>query len=728
MRILIRIRTGNRWKSDPKLRGPLAHEEAWDAFGIEVDGVDVSAGLLEGRLLPTFSTLVQALTELAAGDRRIRQISFASGVVLLLERRGDHIRLNLVHLRRPARVVARDLEVDFEAFGEAAVESAQGLLASLSQRYPHAATLPKVRAFAQGLEGLLRSLPLGDAGPEEAPQAAWLRGGASEGGSPTFGFDLRDEEGKIAGYQEGDGLAALLVWGHVYLHGPDGEELLTVAGMPFLLLRDLASLASRLVDPRQSERQMRLPLGHEGPEIVMDLDASRLTVAGRTLQVRAVDFAQSILTSALDFVGVLLARNQRLAANPYLADLQDEARGWLALIDDVERAAELQAPAPTPGPGPARAPIGTPPIQGDLRKVAWRKVWETELGSIRSFLPVGGGAWALHTQGATYLSLQGGRGRSIDEAVGVCQIGQEGSSLALLAEGELLATGPEGEERWRRPAAIHSLQGAAHVLGDVAWLIGDRRTPIAVELADGTPRFHFEPPAAHRAVPAFSSSLLALAADNGMLYAFDLDRGEVAWRLPALLSAVAVGPAGIWGIADGAQGLELLCIDVGDRGVRTRTPLPIETAGILVPASGGVVLTGAGSRGGEVLQVGADGKIAWRARPILGPGAPWITQAGAALFARGSRGVARIEAGKVRWSAPCGPGGPAQITQGLVVLPGERLSIRDARTGREVLTQAAAQALPAADYVAVGAGGELAVCDIHGSCAGLRLSGGLAVV
>lgn len=471
---------------------------------------------------------------------------------------------------------------------------------------------------------------------------------------------------------------------------------------------------------------MRMPLGHDGPEVVLDVDASRLTVAGRTLRVRGVDFAESIFRSTLDLVGVLLARNPRLASNPYLADLEEESRGWLDLLTEVEAPAEA-IPAPPPGPAPRDASIGAPPLRGDLRKVAWRTAWEVELGSIRGFVPVKGGAWALDDQGATRLSLERGRLQRLDEGIGVACL-EEGPSLVLLPGGRLRAVDEAGATLWERTHALGAPHPRACRVGDAAWLLGDRRGLWAVGLSDGARRFHFEPPAAHRARVSFSGTLAALAADNGMLYAFDLAAATLAWRLPLQLAAVAVGPAGIWGLADGRRGLELFCVGAEDRSIRSRTELPLEAPGALLPTETGVVVGGSGGAGGEVVAVHADGAVAWRARPILGPGAPWITRAGGALFVRGSRGVARIEGGEVRWSSPCGPGGPPLVTRGMVILPGERLSIRDAATGREVLPSRAAAALPAADHVVAGDDGALLLCDIHGRCAGLRLSGGLAVV
>src|SRR5690606_13476144 len=96
-------------------------------------------------------------------------------------------------------------------------------------------------------------------------------------------------------------------------------------------------------------------------------------------------------------------------------------------------------------------------------------------------------------------------------------------------------------------------------------------------------------------------------------------------------------------------------------------------------------VAGVGSAGGELLLVDRGGRLRWRARPLLGKSAPKLARSGGAIFARGSMGVSRIERGKVRWNVPCGPGGPPAVVRGLVALPGERIALLDAVTGRSVL-------------------------------------------
>src|SRR5690606_7077728 len=126
--------------------------------------------------------------------------------------------------------------------------------------------------------------------------------------------------------------------------------------------------------------------------------------------------------------------------------------------------------------------------------------------------------------------------------------------------------------------------------------------------------------------------------------------------------------------------------------------------------------------------LGSQGGIRFRIRPVLGPEAPALTMAGRAIFARGTQGVCRIDRGRLRWSAPAGAGAAPKIVQGMLALPGERLSLRDAASGRELLHPSLRQSLPAADYLEIGPEGELLSVDLHGSCAGLRIAGALAVV
>lgn len=723
---MIRIRTGNRWKSERKLRGASLAEEAWDALGIEVDGIDISRGLLEGRLVATLSSLLEAAEALATERRRSAQVSFPSGVVLLLTRRGTAIFLSLVRLVRPSRVLFQDVEVDLGEFSRAAAESAQDFLASLGGRYPRASEHPLVRELSERAEALLEMAFEGSGAPDEEAEASLLRRQPTQGEVPTLGFDLRDDRGRIAGYREGDGLAPLLVHGHLYLHGPDGEELAAVEAIPFLALRDLLTLAPKLVAPEDGESRVELPLGDSDTVVEVDLLGKAVSVRGRTLRLEPRDLARAVFTCALDFSAVLAARNHRLGANPYLADLREEARAMLRLLDDREAEARA-APAPEPSPPRRARTLGRPPAAGDLRKVSLRVRWRAEVEAVRRVDAAGDRAWITHAGGITSLGLADGSRRDHGFGVSVALPERSGPAIVLEEGGILVGIDRQGSVLWQHDTDIAELDGPYRRWRGDAWVLVDRASLVCLDLRTGEVLFRLDPPAAHRSLLASAGPFLALASDNGMLYAVDLERREVAWRSSLPLASIAVGPRGIVGIAEGRRGLEAVGI-AADREILFREVLPVDSVGQILPVRGGFVLAAAGDAGGEVLGLGEDGALRFRARPVLGPGAPRLALAGRTIFARGSMGVCRVDRGRIRWSAPAGPGGAPRIVQGMVALPGESLSLRDATTGRELLTPAARGSLPASDHLVIDREGGLLAVDIHGSCAGLQVAGALAVV
>ena len=118
---MVRVRVGSTWKQDPALRlavarggaeAEVAVAGAVEAIALEVDGVDIAAGRAEGPLVETVEALADAVLRLLRGDVR-GQVHFAEGgLELVLTRHGASALLTVVSLGRPARLLARDVEVD----------------------------------------------------------------------------------------------------------------------------------------------------------------------------------------------------------------------------------------------------------------------------------------------------------------------------------------------------------------------------------------------------------------------------------------------------------------------------------------------------------------------------------------------------------------------------------------------------------------------------------------
>src|SRR2546428_1511856 len=120
---VIRIRPGRSWRLNPAyvgelraLRGARAKgftgSDILDVLGIEVDGVDIAAGVGEARVLQAVDELAQALIRIGEGHPAAQATIGPGPTELVLEARGHDLLLTLVTLAPPARVIASGLLVD----------------------------------------------------------------------------------------------------------------------------------------------------------------------------------------------------------------------------------------------------------------------------------------------------------------------------------------------------------------------------------------------------------------------------------------------------------------------------------------------------------------------------------------------------------------------------------------------------------------------------------------
>src|SRR2546422_2990521 len=116
---VIRIRPGRSWRLNPAyvgelraLRGARAKgftgSDILDVLGIEVDGVDIAAGVGEARVLQAVDELAQALIRIGEGQPAAQATIGPGPTELVLEARGHDLLLTLVTLAPPARVIASD--------------------------------------------------------------------------------------------------------------------------------------------------------------------------------------------------------------------------------------------------------------------------------------------------------------------------------------------------------------------------------------------------------------------------------------------------------------------------------------------------------------------------------------------------------------------------------------------------------------------------------------------
>ena len=139
---MIRIRPGRSWRLTPTYLGELRSlsgarakgfngAEILDVLGIEVDGVDIAAGVGEARVLQAVDELAQALIRIGDGQPAAQATIGPGPTELVLEARGHDVLLTLVTLAPPARVLASGLLVDAQKMRMATLHAARGLLLDL---------------------------------------------------------------------------------------------------------------------------------------------------------------------------------------------------------------------------------------------------------------------------------------------------------------------------------------------------------------------------------------------------------------------------------------------------------------------------------------------------------------------------------------------------------------------------------------------------------------------
>ena len=159
---MIRIRPGRSWRLNPgyldelrALSPPGARSfdggGILDVVGIEVDGVDIAAGVGEAEVLVAVDELLAALRHLGEGSAAAQATVGRGPTELVLEARGPDVLLSLVTLAPPARMLASGLLLDSGRLWSAAAAAARSLAADLVRISPalvHSPLLRRLRGAA----------------------------------------------------------------------------------------------------------------------------------------------------------------------------------------------------------------------------------------------------------------------------------------------------------------------------------------------------------------------------------------------------------------------------------------------------------------------------------------------------------------------------------------------------------------------------------------------------
>ncbi|HTP26820.1 MAG TPA: PQQ-binding-like beta-propeller repeat protein [Anaeromyxobacteraceae bacterium] len=747
---MVHVRLGSTWKQDPALKSALARGgnaareaafHAVDALALEVDGVDVSAGLAEGALVSSMESLCEGVLRLLAGRPRAQVHFGESNLELVLERRCGSALLTVVTLGRPARVVASKVEVELAELARATRETARDLAAELGALKLDRAALTPLRDLASRLE-------VARTAPDEAPSFPACTTPPkphTQTGAPTCVFELYDEVNLIGTYLgPGPDLGSLLVPGRVVVRAADGREALCVSGMPFLTLRDLFAFASRLADAvRRGESRASGMVAGPGRQTTIaleaDLAADRLARSGGPeLPCPPLLLARALLEAAVDFCGVAAARNPWQAGNGYLAELRSGAAETLAhvqelLTGDVVTEAKALVRNRRPRPLP-RAPLGP----GHMRKLAFRRAWETDAGAPVGFGVAFLGDLVVAAGASAVLGLDARRGVELWRRGGV-RVAALGGGALFLSDGERLVSldWTNGRERWSR----EQRDELGPELRDVVRLSGGLALAVTASCAEaidpscGETLWTFAPPAAHDLRATAAGTLAVVGSGAGFLYGVEASTGTLAWRLrlPGPLTAPPAFHRGsCLALCATELGGSLVVIDLAAGKRRFEVPLDVTPSGAAVPFAG--LLGVAGSVAGDPVVVAVDpaGRLSWENAPPLGTSPIVLASVSSGLLAKTPPGACALfdrEGGALWLRAPTvahppPANAPPLVARGVALVAGEQAEALELATGR-LLGE-----LPLPAPVRLAADGELNACgmDAEGIVTSARLEMRLSVL
>ncbi len=623
---MISIRPGRSWRHNPSYAGELARLGAreaksfdgariLDVLGIEVDGVDIAAGVGEAPLCQTVDELAQACLQLARGAPAAQATVGPGPVQVLFEARGQDVRLTLLTLRSPARLLASGLLVDGARLRAAALGAAQRVIADLLDLGPALRESPWVARMQRELRALARArLAAAGAWPPEGEQAAGfvVRGAARESG-PRLEVRVPAESAARLAARDAVAqapLAALLGEGALALRFGKGDaNALSIEGSPWLLLRELLRAAGELV--RAFESGEPLHLLRLGPlELRCDLTRDELRAAGLRDAVPAppLALAEACATAAQAFARKALKlsaidarpassgrtpKPKRRSPKPHperaapslaaeqLEALASSAAALLAHCRDLASGHLHRAPESVRAPPVARAAPQAPALalRGEVRRLVHRLAFELEAGPIGEagllIFPEAGAAVMQGAAGvfAVDLATSARLWHHAGVGTGPRAIAQAGDSLYALEGETLLSLDPlSGAAKFRRVVrdAGHSLFPAP---GGCAVTLASGGVALVRE--GGALAFRTRLPEEPASLIAAEGLLLAQL-PSGQLAALDALEGAELWRRRIGLRAGPLSRSGARVLAcahDHRGARRLVCLELASGETAWERPL-----------------------------------------------------------------------------------------------------------------------------------------------------------
>lgn len=690
---MIRIRPGRNWRQNPAylgelraLTGPRARgftgADILDVVGIEVDGVDIAAGVGEGRVLVAVDELAQALLRLGDGEPAA-QATIASGPTeLLLEARGPDLLLTLISLAPPARVVASGLLVDARAMRTAVLHAARGLSLDLLSISPALEDAPLLQRLGTAAGELSRR----DAkGPRRWPaRAAEAKTVMLSQTRKAPGESLRLElpPQTMARLRGGSAVRSAPLAPHL----GEGSLALVRKGAPglqcegpiFLILRNLLGDAGALVEAWETgEREFVLHFGSH--ELRWDLTADSVRAPGwrRPLTLSPLRLAGLLGLAARAYADEALQSNR---ADELAADLRERA---LALdrhcqdlaSGDLRRApATISSPAALPLPPGQAGPLGP----GKMRRLIYREAFRVPAPGALRLLPLPQGPCVVELPDAL-AALDEDQGEALWKVPAAPGAAARGAEVFYAEPGESVVRldAVTGEVRWKRrlrgagPSGPlwAAPGGVARALEDegLAFINDSGSQTFRVRLPGGAPR-HL----------AFAPEAIVAALRAGMVAGLDPADGRILWKRRLRLRELLACGSRVLALSRGA----LACLDPATGKTSWEAEAPEDATGLTVADASAHLIGGGAVRSYSLADGAARGavELPW-ARHLL-------AEEDGLLLATGAGGAAARLDGK-RWTLPGAgdaPAEPALLQRGAVLLRGSATSVHNAPDGLPLAT------------------------------------------
>jgi hypothetical protein len=684
---VIRIRPGRSWRTNPAYTSALSAVDAarargfdggeiLDVLGIEVDGVDIAAGIGEGRLLLSVDELLRALLRIGEGASAAQATVGPGPTELVLEARGEELLLTLVSLAPVARLVASGLLVDGRKMRKAVLQAARGLLLDLLSFSAELSSAEVTQRLSASVADLARQ--------DRVAAPPWPRHQAAAKtlackvppGSEILSLRLSPEAmARLlgAGRVPHARLAAHLGQGTVALQRKSGPGL-AAEGSVFLLLRNLLEEAERLIEFQENgDAEYTLRFGTH--ELRWDLRAGEARAAGFRTPARLppMRFAQLVAKAARSY-GQLSLRSTPL--DELARDLLERGSRLLRHCRDLQsgdltRARTVAAVPSTPPEAGALAPR--------MRRLIYREAVRVELGDAMRVLP---SQTALVVERRSTLEARdAASGEAIWSMPALPGAAVRGGDLFFSEPGDALvcADAVSGEVRFRR-----RLRGAAHPGRIWATAKGVLRSlpgeGIAFVDDRGTLRFRGKLPGGEP-LELVEVDNVFVAVTSGFCIGLD-QGGDLLWkRRGAARELVACGPHALaleerllscfsartgktLARAEVPDGSRALCAE-GDRalllgggallafaldGLSPLPPLPLPWAAHIALARDpdGVLVSGEGGAAARI-----DGRR-WTVEPDGSPAAPPQARRGVVLLRRANNQLIELESGLTLASLPPG--------------------------------------------------------------------------